>query len=768
MAQKAQVDIIIDSKSATKNLQDLNNEINQTNEVSKSLKAQLRELTAELANLEPGTDRFNELSVAAGQLRDQINDANEAVAATAGNVGENLAGAFVNIGSVGISAFQGIASAQALFGAESEDLQKVLVKLQALAGLGDALKSLAGLDGILSQVKAQFAAATAGSQLFNKATVAQAVATGNATVAQRIMNAVMSANPIFLIIGAVTALVGAYAYFSDSTEDAAKAQEDLNKQMERNLEIVQAMTESTNELIAATNRDTERRIAQLKIQGATQEEIFKAEQEGLELSIRLQKNAVDVAQREYDKAFNNRKVKSEELAKFEKALNDARNKETELRFQLEMKQLDREVDAAQKAAEKKKQAAEKYAADRKAALERIRLAEQEYADSQLDDQERELTLNKRKYDELLALAKKYGIDSTKLIEAYKNEQNNINVKYAQKEIEIEEEKQARLKKAIDDAQQQALDDQEKFDEEYRQATQTELQNDIDAVNERYFYLIETAKQYGYDTTELEKKRLEEIKKLNDDASKAVSQKWVEKATVIVDTVANVVSQFTSLLDQIFQESADRAASERETRYNAEVENYNALLANQTISREAYDAKIAELDQIRATEELNARRKAFRQQKALNIVNAVMSTAQAVLQALAGFPPPASYVMAAINGALGAAQIGVISAQQFKAAKGGVVPGSPSMIDSVPSLLAPGEMVINSQSSSMFPELLSAINQAGGGISLAPNTPSPGTGMARNTVYNENKMEYVRAIVVENEVTDKQKRVSRIERAAKFT
>ena len=151
---------------------------------------------------------------------------------------------------------------------------------------------------------------------------------------------------------------------------------------------------------------------------------------------------------------------------------------------------------------------------------------------------------------------------------------------------------------------------------------------------------------------------------------------------------------------------------------------------------------------------------------MNIITAVMNTAMAVGSALT-VAPPAGYVMAAISAALGAVQIGIIASQQFKAAKGGVVPGSPSGMDSVNALLSPGETIINSQSSSMFPELLSMVNQAGGGHSLTPQTPGV-MKTSKVSVFQDNTSQpSVRAYVVESEITDKQKRVNRIERAVEF-
>ena len=69
---------------------------------------------------------------------------------------------------------------------------------------------------------------------------------------------------------------------------------------------------------------------------------------------------------------------------------------------------------------------------------------------------------------------------------------------------------------------------------------------------------------------------------------------------------------------------------------------------------------------------------------------------------------------------------------------------------------------------MFPSLLSNINEAGGGVSLAPDTPSSGSSAGAGSVFQENRPETtVKAYVVETEITDSQQRVDRIERGSEF-
>lgn len=198
---------------------------------SKNLKQQLREMTTELQGLEPGSQRFNELATAAGKLKDQIADTNSVIKATAGSATENLSTAFSKTAGVGIAAFQGIGGAMAIFGSDAEQIQVLMGRLQGAMAVGQALKELGGLRDTFTDIKSSVIAAVSKMGLFTTATVAQAAATGGqavategATVAQYSLNTAMLANPIFLIIAGVTALVGAFALFSSKSEETEKAE----------------------------------------------------------------------------------------------------------------------------------------------------------------------------------------------------------------------------------------------------------------------------------------------------------------------------------------------------------------------------------------------------------------------------------------------------------------------------------------------------------------------------------------------------------------
>lgn len=257
----------------------------------------------------------------------------------------------------------------------------------------------------------------------------------------------------------------------------------------------------------------------------------------------------------------------------------------------------------------------------------------------------------------------------------------------------------------------------------------------------------------------------------DELEKTLAQK-VEAVGKWVTAIGTLIQQATTLLQTYWSQQAETEKRTRDYAFTEAKEQLAAQLANEEISRKEHDNMLRELDQQKREEEKKAALKAFRQNKALNIVNATMSAAQATIAAFAAGASlgPAGVVMgpvmAGIAAALGVAQIAVVASQKFTAKRGGVVPGAPSKHDSVDAKLAPGETVINSESSMMFPQLLSAINKAGGGISLAPELPI--NTASSNAVFAQNAPQSVKAYVVESEMTDSQRKINRIQRGAKFS
>ena len=226
MPQTAQININVTSKSAQESVDKLSSSINAAGGSAASLRAQLRQAVQELQNLEPGSARFQELSVRAGELREQIADTNAVVGQLAGNVAERLTRGITNVVQIGVAGFQAIQAGVALFGAESEEVQKTLVKLQALMNLSQALETFAGLDQKIVEIRASFQSLTNATSAQVVATEGQAVANVAATTTTTALGLAMKALPIIaLVTGIGTLVYGIYQYVSASSDAVKKEKE---------------------------------------------------------------------------------------------------------------------------------------------------------------------------------------------------------------------------------------------------------------------------------------------------------------------------------------------------------------------------------------------------------------------------------------------------------------------------------------------------------------------------------------------------------------
>ncbi len=344
------------------------------------------------------------------------------------------------------------------------------------------------------------------------------------------------------------------------------------------------------------------------------------------------------------------------------------------------------------------------------------------------------------------------IDESKKTEEEKNKAKlQVRQKYAQQEIDLLNknlEEQKRIAKLnLDDTlndDTKTLSEKEQAQADYDQKIIKMSQETADKINE-----INAGVKPPLDEKSL--------------------QKSLEKINDYVDAIVTLFNSLSTTISMIQDARSKKEETRIEGQYNFEKQALENQLTENIITRDQYDNKLKELDQQREQETIQLRRQEFQTNKRLNMANAVIAGAQAVLQALGSAPPPINIILAALVGGLAAAQFGIISSQEFTAAGGGIVPGFGSgMVDTVPARLAPGETVINAQSSAMYPELLNSINMAGGGISLKPDLPGTNSVNPEVKLFGDNKSNQpIRAYVVETELTDTQKRIDRIKRSAEF-
>ena len=153
----------------------------------------------------------------------------------------------------------------------------------------------------------------------------------------------------------------------------------------------------------------------------------------------------------------------------------------------------------------------------------------------------------------------------------------------------------------------------------------------------------------------------------------------------LDRESEMVEKAYDKQAEIVQRYKDRINESEDELKTARGERRLALIDGLAKQREAYLAetealakqqqekeKIAKKEEALKKKQDALEKKRKQQQKQQSLVNSIINTALGVTQALAAFPPPASFVLAAAVGALGAVKTAMIASQKY--AKGGVIDG----------------------------------------------------------------------------------------------
>jgi len=307
---KVTFDVEVDSGNSSKTLKGLRDELTSINE--------------ELEQVEVGSKAFNDLSKQAAKASGEIKDIEksfEGLDATQRT--EAFAKGFEGIaGAVAVTA-----GSLQLFGVESERIGQIEEKVQGAIAIAIGARGVS--EGLLA---ARIIARTVAEK-------ASSVATKALTVAQRIYNAVLNANPIFLLVTVIAAVVtGIYALskalktntkdVEDNTDALLAQNEAYAKGQEFSLRLAKARGESAIELKKREIDLADTLIEQAKLRkdaAKTEEEIEKGRQE-------------------LSNAIANRILLRTELTKLESDEREkiAKEEEDRRKKQLEQRQKDRE------------------------------------------------------------------------------------------------------------------------------------------------------------------------------------------------------------------------------------------------------------------------------------------------------------------------------------------------------------------------------------------------------------------------------------------
>lgn len=216
----------------------------------------------------------------------------------------------------------------------------------------------------------------------------------------------------------------------------------LEKQQQANNKAKkeQAVRESEiNKLLVQSREILTDETASIKQKKKALEEVTKAEKASAAEKVRTAAVDLKILQDKAKALGGQAEVKmKQQIREATIALNEAEteNAMTGIKLNKQRKMLARQekeegkaaADAAKERAKEKIAAEQEVLKAKKDVLDKIRKLEQDYADSLLSEQEKEVLLVKRKYQEIYAEAEKYKIDVTKLKEQEIKELNELDVK----------------------------------------------------------------------------------------------------------------------------------------------------------------------------------------------------------------------------------------------------------------------------------------------------------------------------------------------------
>ena len=253
-----------------------------TEKKTQSLKGRLRELKEELSALETagqdGTEAFQKLAIEAGKLQDQIGDTQERVKVLASDTFKfDAAVGAVNGLAAGFAIAQGAA---ALFGTESEDLNKTIAKTQGAIAILTGLQEVANL--VTGQAPAKLALLSA-LQAVNAASVRQSAVSYNILGA----SVQFSARSLNILKGALAATGVGLLVIGIGI---------LIEQMQKQKDRTNAVTQATKDSITANLK--------------AKETLSALAQENEDINNRLLVQSGDISQEEADR----RKVRADAAA----------------------------------------------------------------------------------------------------------------------------------------------------------------------------------------------------------------------------------------------------------------------------------------------------------------------------------------------------------------------------------------------------------------------------------------------------------------------
>lgn len=563
----------------------------------RSMRTELMLMTEQMARMKQegleDSEAFRELSLRAGEMKDAFDDARAEVKKLASDtksldqlisVAEGLAGAYT-----------AVEGASALMGVENEELQRTFVKLQA------AMAVLNGLRSIQNVLQKESAAYTLAENMQKKLgillTYAQTKAeTGGivtrklATAAQWALNSAMLANPAGLLLVALAGLAAIgftlYKVFTSNAEVQKTYSSAISK---------------TQKSVENLNRELDRNVKVMEASGASQQDIIRAKIQAAEEEYSRQAALIDMLIADYRRLSKEQK---EQLKELQKSQEENNKKIADLNDDLYVTNI-----RQQKQAQKLKLDNMKDGLNKELAL--IRFESEQQVKEAGDNAELVLQIRANLLRQESEIRKKYANEYLKseretisrlqesrialMKEGFEKELADLRQQSAQKIADLEEmlrteenltrEQRARIKETILNMRKQLVIEEEKL---IVQAGIEANQKQIELINVR----LASVRQGSDDELELKLRALN----LQRDIELAEAEKTGMDRQAIIDKYNKLSADesYNFLLAQLDVESRTRILSLDRSR-QIELRSLRDQLENKLITSEEYARKLDEIE-----------------------------------------------------------------------------------------------------------------------------------------------------------------------------
>ncbi len=402
----------------------------------KSLRQEVKEYRNQLTNLTRGTAEYNAIALKMGQTQQRLDDIMDDSRANARDFGENL-GVVVGFAANLTTTVASLGTAFTALGADVEDVNKIMVKVQAMIALVQGVKGLTGLYATI------------------QTTVIPAV---------RSMWTVMAANPLGAVATAVGLLVAGLSVLVLSTKSNTEELEKFNNQIKitndqfdqleaqisnnskimaaegaTTVEILKAEQQSYRDLHQVRINDSNARVEEIKQMDTSNKEkkrLLEENRETTTTELRRLEGIIreynsDIVVEERIATIEIEKENRKKAENRQKMLDDFASQQAN--FQIQMQE-QKQIDIDYNPFEIDDTAIQEWTDNANA----ITSLEEQFRLNRLEGKERELEENRIWFEEQKALYDSTGADITNLLEEQREREHSINAKYNAQEARDKE------------------------------------------------------------------------------------------------------------------------------------------------------------------------------------------------------------------------------------------------------------------------------------------------------------------------------------------